>query len=165
MSHTNVAPQRRAVARLYAEPAQARRAIKALQTARVPAQAISVLSRSRVEAEEIERVTGTAHDLEAATARRHPLSDFVDWLGRIESVVVPGFGAVMVTGNLRQDLAPTAATRGAITGALVGLGISVDQAKRFEESVLQGDLLLVVHGSNLQAAPDRIQAILEASSS
>jgi hypothetical protein len=132
-----------------------------MQTAGVPADAISVISRSTVEADEIERVTGASDDLEDAAARRHPLSDFVNWLGRIESVAVPGFGAVLGTGNLWQDVARGAGSRGAITGALVGLGIPVDEAERFEQSVLQGELLLVVHHSGSKTSAERLQSILD----
>ena len=150
------------VARLYADHARARRGIQALQAAGVPADAISVVSRSTVEADTIERTTGVSDDLEDASIRRHMLSDFVDWLGRIEAVAVPGFGAVLVTGNLRQDVALGARQRGAITGALVGLGFPVDDARRFEEAVLLGDLLLVMHAPNLDMSHEQLQSMLDA---
>jgi hypothetical protein len=148
------------VARLYADSAQARRAIQALQSAGVPGEAISVLSRSTADAEEIERLTGASDDLEDRAVRRHPVEDFVDWLGQVQSVVVAGFGAVLGTGNLWQDVARGADSRGAITGALVGLGIEVDEAARFEEAVQRGDLLLVVHGPNLTASAEQLESIL-----
>lgn len=157
-------PAPRATARIYADPAQARAAIQALQAAGLPAEAISVLSRSPDAAAELERSTGARDDLEAATARRHPLQDFVDWLGRVESVAVPGFGAVLGTGNLWQDIAPAAGRRGAITGALVGLGLPVDEADRLEQAVLRdGALLLVIHTEHVSLPMERLQAMLEAS--
>ncbi len=146
---------------LYADPAQARRAIEALLQAGVAADSISVLARSRDEAEAIERATGASDELEDATTRRHPLSDIVDWLGRVEGAVVPGFGAVLVSGNLWQDIAPAADSRGAITGALVGLGVDVDEAHRLEHSVQQGELLLVVHGPELNTSSELVQAALD----
>lgn len=145
---------------MYADHAQARRAIQALQAAGVPADAISILSRSTTEADNIERTTGVSDDLEDIAIRRHPLSEFVDWLGRIEAVAVPGFGAVLVTGNLRQDIALGAPKRGAITGALVGLGFPVDDAQRFEEAVLLGELLLVIHGPDLGMSHEQLQSML-----
>jgi hypothetical protein len=158
------APAPRATVRVYADPAQARQAIQALQAAGLPAEAISVLSRSPETAADLERSTGVDDDLEVATARRHPLEDVVDWLGRLESVAVPGFGAVLGTGNLWQDIAPAAGRRGAITGALVGLGIPVDEADRLEQAVLRnGELLLVIHTDSSTVSPDRLRAILEAS--
>ena len=156
-------PAPRATARLYTDPTQARSAIQTLQAAGLPAQAISVLSRSPDTAADLERSTGARDDLEDATTRRHPLEDFVDWLGRVESVAVPGFGAVLGTGNLWQDVAPAAGRRGAITGALVGLGFSVDEADRLEQAVLHdGALLLVIHTESVSLPPERLRAILGA---
>ncbi len=161
VSHRDAAPPTQPVARLYADHSRVRHVIQALRSAGVPADAISVLSRSTVEADNIERTTGVSDDLEDAAIRRHPLSDFVDWLGRIEAVAVPGFGAVLGTGNLWQDVALGARKRGAITGALVGVGIPVDDAKHFEEAVLLGDLLLVIHGPDLGMSHEQVQSMLD----
>jgi hypothetical protein len=147
---------------VYADAAQARQAIQALRSAGVPGDAISVLSRSTDDADEIERLTGASDDLEDAVVRHHPVADFVDWLGRVESVVVAGFGAVLGTGDLWQDVARGAHNRGAITGALVGLGVPVDEAARFEESVQRGVVLLVVHGPSLSTSAEQVQSILDA---
>jgi hypothetical protein len=149
------------VARLYADAASAGRAAQSLRTAGVAPEAISVLTRSTEEADAIERTTGASDDLEDAVVRRHPLEDFVDWLGRVESAVVPGFGAVLGTGDLWQDVARGAHARGAITGALVGLGIDVDDASRYEAAVRGGEVLLVVDTSQASVAPDAINAILD----
>ena len=134
------------IARVFAQSDQARRAIEALESAGVDAAAISVIARSPGDAETLERATGASEDLEDVTQRRRRLEQFVDWLGRVESVAVPGFGALLVTGDLRQDLSVGGSGRGAITGALVGIGVSVDEAAELERAVYDGHILLVVHG-------------------
>jgi hypothetical protein len=110
-----------------------------------------VVTRSTGEAETLEQDTGASEGLEEATQYRHPLADFVEWLGKVESVAVPGFGAVLGTGDLLQDVSMAGGNRGAITGALVGLGIPVDAAADYERAVFEGQILVVVHGSLDQA--------------
>jgi hypothetical protein len=72
------------------------------------------------------------------------LAEFVDWLGRVESATVPGFGAVLGTGDLWQDVSAAGTGRGAITGALVGRGFSVDEAANLEAAVFAGKILVVI---------------------
>jgi hypothetical protein len=107
----------------------------------------------------LERDTGVSEDIEDATQHRHRLADLVEWLGRVESAVVPGFGAVLGTGDLWQDVALAGNGHGSITGALVGLGIPVDEANRLEQAVASGQILLVVHGAFDAAAVHSILAL------
>jgi len=83
----------------------------------------------------------------------------------VESFLVPGFGGVLGSGNLWQDVARGAPTRGGITGVLVGIGIDVDNASQFEESVWAGQLLVTVYGSNVGLSAERIEAILDSANS
>jgi hypothetical protein len=160
MSDTDVAPEPWVVAHLYRDATHARRAIEALEGAGVGPSAISLVSRSTTQAEELEHATGASDDLQDATEHRHRWQDVVDWLGRLESYAVPSFAGVMGTGSLWNDIARAADQRGAITGALVGLGIDVDDAKRFEESVREGQILVVVHGEQARLNLDELDAIL-----
>ena len=149
------------VVRQYEDVAHAQAAIEALRSANVPQDAISILSRSPSEADAIEQATGASDDLEDEAVRRHPVSDLVAWLGSIESVVVPGFNGVLVSGNLWQDVARGAPTRGAIAGVLVGVGVDVDSAARLEESVWAGAILVTVHGRTVGMSASDIEAILD----
>jgi len=148
------------VVRLYGDLAHAQAAIEALRSAGIPADAISILSRSPAEADAIEDATGVSDDLEDEAVRSHPVSDLVAWLGSVESVVVPGFGGVLGSGNLWQDVARGAPTRGAITGVLVGVGVDVDRAARLEQSVQAGEMLVTVHGPTVGMSAERVEAIL-----
>jgi len=147
-----------AVARAFADYEHAKEAVRALQLARVSPRSISVVARSPVLADRLERDTGVSEDLEEATQHRHRFADLVDWLGRVESAVVPGFGAVLGTGDLWQDLTVGGNGRGSITGARVGLGVPVDESSTLEQAVASGQILLVVHGDFDAATVHRVLA-------
>jgi hypothetical protein len=125
---------------------QARSAIQALQAAGIQRQAISVLAGAPAEARALGKETGATQDLERLI-QDHPLADLLNWLGRIEAFVVPGFGAVLGTGDLGADLARPDQKRGSVTGVLVGVGLPVDEAARLEQAVLDGKILVIVHGT------------------
>jgi hypothetical protein len=134
------------VARAFASYERAQAAIRGLQAASVSPRNISVVTRAPADADRLERDTGVSEDLEQATQHHHRLADLLAWLGRVEAVAVPGFGAVLGTGDLWQDLSLASSGRGAITGALVGLGVQIDDATNLEQAVADGQILLVVHG-------------------
>lgn len=129
---------------LYATYQEARDAIRALEASGVKPTAISVLSRMAKAARILDRDTGASDQLEDSVDRG-PFGFLVDWLGRFESATVPGFGAVLGTGNLMQDIQVAGPGHGAITGALVGSGVAVDEAARLEKAVDEGQILVVVH--------------------
>ncbi|MBV9602766.1 MAG: general stress protein [Chloroflexi bacterium] len=123
---------------------EARDGIRALEASGVEADTISVLCRSPKAARMLEHDTGASDALEDSVDRG-PFGVFVDWLGRFESATVPGFGAVLGSGNLFQDVRLAGNGRGAITGALVGSGVPVDEAAELENAVDQGQILVLVH--------------------
>jgi hypothetical protein len=142
------------VTRLFESYAEARDAVQALRASGVSPSAISAVTRSPEDAETLERDAGTSDDLEDASHRGR-LDEFVGWLGRLESAAVPGFGAMLGTGDLWQDVQLGGQGRGSITGALVGCGVTVDEAAQLEQAVFEGRILLVVHGSYDRAAVDK----------
>jgi hypothetical protein len=144
------------VTRLFPTYQQAREAIRGLEAAGVDPQSISVVARSPRDAKTLEHDTGASEHLEDASIHRSRLAQFVDWLGRVESVAVPGFGAVLGTGNLWQDVQLAGSGRGSITGALVGSGVPVDTAASLEQAVLDGQILVVVHGAYDPARVDEV---------
>jgi hypothetical protein len=140
------------IARTFADHAAARDAILALEAAGLSPDDISVVTRTPAEAETLEHDTGASEELEEATQHHHRLADLVDWLGRVESAAVPGFGAVLGTGDLWQDVSLSGSGRGSITGALVGRGFSVDEAASLEAAVFDGKILVVIQSANDAAA-------------
>jgi hypothetical protein len=145
-----------AVTRLFTSYQQARDAIRALEAAGVSPKSISVVTRSPRDAETLEHDTGASDRIEDASLDRSRFQQFVDWLGQVESVAVPGFGAVLGTGDLWQDVQVAGSGRGSITGALVGAGVPVDAAASLERAVLEGQILVVVHGHYNSAAVQRV---------
>ena len=123
---------------------EARDGIRALEASGVKASAISVLCRSPKAARMLEHDTGASDSLEDSVDRGR-FDFFLDWLGRFESATVPGFGAVLGSGNLFQDIQVAGRGRGAITGALVGSGVPIDEAAQLEKAVDEGQILVVVH--------------------
>jgi len=139
------------IVRSFADHQQARAAVEAFKARGIEPQAISIVARSRAEAHLLDQETGAGQDLEEAV-RAHPMRDLLDWLGRVEAFVVPGFSAVLATGDLGLHLARGSPASGAITAALVDLGVPVDEAARLERDVLDGRILVVVHGPSAVAA-------------
>jgi hypothetical protein len=140
---------------VFAEYSLARDAILALEAAGIEPEAISVLARKPGEARSLDDETGASRDLEGVTSS-HRVHDVLDWLASLGGAL-PGFGPVAGTGNLGWQVARAQSDRGAVTGALVGLGVSADEAQRFEELVLAGQILVVVHGT---ADPSAARAAL-----
>jgi hypothetical protein len=132
--------------RVFTSSDQARDAIRALEAAGVAPRSISVVTRLPRDAASLEHDTGASDDLEDA-AYRGRLTEFVDWLGRVGGAAVPGFGSVLGTGDLWQDVARAGRGRGSVTGALVGAGVPVDEAEQLESAVFSGRILVVVHGT------------------
>jgi hypothetical protein len=135
---------------VFAGHEQARDAILALEAAGIEQDAISVLARSPGEARSLDLETGASRDLEGVTDS-HRVHGLLDWLASLGGAL-PGFGPVAGTGNLGLEVARSQSERGAVTGALVALGMGVDEAERFEELVLAGQILVVVHGTDNPAA-------------
>jgi hypothetical protein len=104
-----------------------------------------VLARSAAEANALKVETGASDDLEDYT-RTNRLHDVLDWLASIGGNL-PGFSPVSGTGNLGLEVARARSARGAVTGALVGCGVPVDEAGGYEQAVLEGRILVVLHGS------------------
>lgn len=130
-------------------------AIRALEAAGVDPRSISVVTRLPAEAQTLEHETGASEDLENAS-HRDRLGQFVDWLGRVGSVAVPGLGPVLGTGDLWRDISIAGSGRGSITGALVGVGLPVDEAADLERAVFQGQILVIVHGAYDPATAERV---------
>jgi hypothetical protein len=134
----------------FSDHARARDVILALEGAGIEPDAISVLARAPGESRSLDDETGASRDLEGVTTS-HRVHDVLDWLASIGGAL-PGFGPVAGTGNLGLHVARAQSARGAVTGALVGLEVPVDEAERYEELVMAGQILVVVHGTADPAA-------------
>lgn len=83
-----------------------------------------------------------------------PSLGLAGWLAGIEDLVVPGAGPCIGAGPIVGALAGMGA-RGALgsaADALIGLGLLNDQAKRYEDRVLTGCILLAAHADEHPSA-------------
>lgn len=74
------------------------------------------------------------------------------WLAGIGALAIPGVGPLIAAGPIMGALAGGAVggATGGVIGALVGMGIPEFEAKRYEEKVRDGNILLSVHTEDSQ---------------
>lgn len=83
-------------------------------------------------------------------------------LAGIGALAIPGVGPLIAAGPLLAALSGAAAgaTVGGIAGGLIGLGIPEFEAKRFENRISQGNILISVHsvsGDEVTRAKDILE--------
>jgi outer membrane lipoprotein SlyB len=72
------------------------------------------------------------------------------WIAGIGALAIPGVGPFIAAGPIVAAISGVAigGTVGAIAGALIGLGIPEIEAKRYENKVKDGNILVSVHTEN-----------------
>jgi hypothetical protein len=72
------------------------------------------------------------------------------WLAGLGTLAIPGVGPLIAAGPIIAMLTGVGVggSVGALTGALIGMGIPEYEAKRFEGRVKSGNILLSVHSDN-----------------
>jgi len=140
------------------------RAVETLQTAGFPTTDISVL----MPRSQSDRLFAHEHHTKApegATTGAVAGGVIVGALGLLVGLgvlAIPGLGALVVAGPIVGALTGIGAggTVGGIAGALVGMGIPEYEAKRYEEFVEEGGILMSVHCDD-EAAAHRARGILD----
>jgi sporulation protein YlmC with PRC-barrel domain len=76
------------------------------------------------------------------------------WLAGIGTLAIPGIGPLLAAGPIVAALAGAGAGSaiGGIAGALIGLGLPELEAKRYEEAIKQGRILVSVHCQRMRQA-------------
>jgi uncharacterized protein (TIGR02271 family) len=74
------------------------------------------------------------------------------WLAGIGALAIPGLGPFIAAGPIVGALSGAAigATAGGLIGTLVGMGIPEYEAKRYEDRLREGRILLSVHSDNAE---------------
>jgi hypothetical protein len=72
------------------------------------------------------------------------------WLAGVGALAIPGLGAFIAAGPIMAALAGLGigSAVGGLAGALIGLGIPEIEAKRYEEALRSGNILLCAHCEN-----------------
>ena len=83
-------------------------------------------------------------------------------LAGLGALAIPGVGPLIAAGPLLAALSGAAAgaTVGGIAGGLIGMGIPEIEAKRYENRVAEGNILISVHAKSSEEV-DRAKKILE----
>jgi len=90
------------------------------------------------------------------------LGGSLGWLVGVGTLAIPGAGPFLAAGPILTALGGLAvgAVAGGLGGALVGVGIPDEDAKRYESRLRSGDILLSVHTDDIEEAA-RAKAIYE----
>ena len=138
-----------AVFGIYANAAQAERAVDALMAAGFTSADISVLLPDTQSTHEFahhkdtKAPEGTAVGVTAGGA----IGGVLGVLAGIGALVIPGVGPLIAAGPIMAGLAGlgVGGAVGGLVGALMGMGIPEYEAKRYEGRVKEGGTLLSVH--------------------
>ena len=84
------------------------------------------------------------------------------WLAGIGALAIPGLGPFIAAGPIMAALSGAAvgAAAGGLVGILVGMGIPEFEAKRYQDKIREGNILLSVHAHNSDESK-RAKEILE----
>jgi sporulation protein YlmC with PRC-barrel domain len=76
------------------------------------------------------------------------------WLAGIGTLAIPGIGPLLAAGPIVAAIAGAGvgSAIGGIAGALIGLGLPELEAKRYEEAIKQGRILVSVHCQDMRQA-------------
>jgi hypothetical protein len=144
---------------LFATPAAAAAAARALHARGVERDQISVVSRSHDEegalADQMDASPGADIEDSRPAARLGELGGLV--LAAI-AVGMPGIGAIVAAGPLAAGLGEAAGhVAGGVASTLKASGVPGPRADQMEEAIERGSVLLAVH-----ATPDQVEIVREA---
>ena len=90
------------------------------------------------------------------------LGGALGWLAGIGALAIPGIGPFIAAGPIMAALSGAAvgAAAGGLIGVLVGMGIPEYEAKRYQEKIRAGNILLSVHVKDSDEAT-RVKEIFE----
>jgi uncharacterized membrane protein len=140
---------------IFSDSENAEEAINSLKDAGYNPKDISIVMKDKREGQEIAENTGT-NMVEGAMSGATTGAILGGLAGLLASFVIPGLGALFIGGPLAAALgltgaaattasgAATGALAGGLLGALTNLGLSEDEAKKYEERVRSGGILLAV---------------------
>jgi hypothetical protein len=127
---------------------EARSAIDGLKQQGYSADEISVIGKNKDDMKEIKEATGTKAPEGAATgaATGGVAGGVTGLLAGLGLLAIPGIGPILAAGPIAAALtgAAVGAGAGGIVGGLIGMGIPEDEAKRYNEYVDQGKILVMV---------------------
>ena len=132
--------------------AQAERIVESLKDAKFSNRDISVLFSDKDSTQDFaqEKHTKAPEGALAGASTGGVVGGTLGWIAGVGALAIPGVGPFIAAGPLVAAISGAAigATLGGITGGLIGLGISENDAKRFEGKIKKGSILLSVHADD-----------------
>lgn len=146
------------ITKIYDSYGQARRAVKDLETAGIPASNISLIANEQVTAKykDPDETSNTA----AGAGLGAVVGGGAGLLAGLGMLAIPGIGPIVAAGWLAAAAAGVVAggAAGGLVGALVDAGVPEEEAHVYSEAVRRGRTLLSVKTDD--AKVERVQAIL-----
>jgi len=140
----------------YAERAELERAIGELKELGFRNDDISVLfpERDKTHRFAVEHATKAPEGALAGGSTGLVVGGVLGWLAGIGMLAIPGVGPILAAGPIVAAItgAGVGSAIGGLAGALIGLGVPELEAKRYEEHVKRGGILLSVHCGDLRFA-------------
>lgn len=157
---------------VFTDRDNAENAINELQNIGLNPKDISIVMKDTGEGKKIASDTGARIDQGAVkgVATGAVIGGIAGLLIGVGAIAIPGIGALLIGGPIAADLgltgaaataasgAVTGAVAGGIIGALTKIGVSEEEAKRYEERVKAGAILLAVPA--IRGKEDDIEGIL-----
>ncbi|WJH32414.1 general stress protein [Paenibacillus sp. CC-CFT747] len=139
----------RTTAGVYLEEEAAVNAIEELKKAGYGEESITVVTKDKRALEELEETTGaqTPDGLSGGSVTGGVIGGAAGLFVSLSSLAVPGVGPLLVAGALAATAAGAAigASAGGYTGTLTELGLNEDEAKRYDDDLRDGKVLVLVH--------------------
>lgn len=133
---------------VFAAEYEASRAIEELKRQGCRTEDISIIARNNESADTLRDESGTQAPERIATgaATGGLLGGLTGLLMGIGALAIPGIGPIIAAGPLAATLAGAAigASSGGLVGGLIGLGIPEEEAKRYDNYVGEGHILVMV---------------------
>jgi uncharacterized protein (TIGR02271 family) len=97
-----------------------------------------------------EKETKAPEGVATGAATGGALGGVLGWLAGAGALAIPGVGPLIAAGPIMAALSGAAigAATGGIAGGLIGLGIPEYEAKRYENRIREGNILVSVHSDN-----------------
>jgi hypothetical protein len=141
---------------LAQDEGQAVRIVDNLKTAGFSNDDISVLLPDRGSTKEFAHEKGTKapEGAVAGAGTGGILGGALGWLAGIGTLAIPGVGPFIAAGPIMAALSGAAvgAAAGGLIGTLVGMGIPEYEAKRYQNRLKEGRVLISVHSENADAS-------------
>lgn len=146
----------KAVFGIVTNEAQAKRIIERLTVSGFASEDISYLS---VDRKNLTTTNTRGETILSKSAEQGPLS----LLSGVGAISIPGFGAVVAAGPFLADLKSSsiAGALGIVVGVLVGYGIPLAEAKKFQSGLQAGNILISVATENVEEMNSATEVLRE----